>query len=129
MTNLQLISLNLHFSSHQKNIPMYHNLPSIYHSRPYTATPFFKFKNGGMPLFMPSTNSYQWTISSHHTNISEQNIRKSHLLSSNQTYIIKFPQQKKTMKHSHEHSEFILVNITPSPHQKHQNRMSNSLYT
>ena len=33
------------------------------------------------------------------------------------------------MKHSQEHSEFILLNIPPYPYQKHKNNMSRSLHT
>ena len=56
ITNLQLISLNVHFSSHHIFICMDHNSPIIYHPWPYKAKPFFKFKNGGMPFVLPSTN-------------------------------------------------------------------------
>ena len=51
------------------------------------------------------------------------------ILPSYQTQIKSLPQHKKTMKHSQEHSEFILLKITPFPHQKHQNQMPNSIYT
>ena len=39
------------------------------------------------------------------------------------------PQEKKILKHSQEHSEFILSKIPPPSHKKHQNQMSKSLYT
>ena len=73
-----------------------------------------------MPLFLPSANIYQQTRAGQHANISKQNIKKYLPFYSHQRHILKYPPQNKTMKHSQEHSEFILLNITPSPHQKHQ---------
>ena len=74
ITKLQLISLNGHFSSKQKNIPMHHNSPNIYHAWPYKATPFFKFKNIGMQSFLPSSDIYQLKIAGRPSNISKYNI-------------------------------------------------------
>ena len=75
MTKIQLILSNGDFSSHQKNIPMHNNSPNIYHSQPQKATPFFKFRNVGMPLFLPSYNIYQQTRDGHRKNHSEKNIK------------------------------------------------------
>ena len=87
-----------------------------------------QIKNGGMPFFMTSENLYQQTKSGHHTNHSEQNITTYITLYSQQTHILNFPQQKKTIIHSQEHSEFILLNIKPSHHQKYQHCMSKLLH-
>ena len=74
MTNLQLISLNGHLSSHLKNIPMHNNPTNIYIPRPFKATPFFIFKNSGMPSFLHSENLYQQKRSEQHTTIPNKNI-------------------------------------------------------
>ena len=73
-TNLQLVSLYGHFSSHHVFIHMLHSLPNTYPSWPYKATPFFNFKNVGMPLFMPSGNLFQQKRAGHHTRNSSNNI-------------------------------------------------------
>ena len=78
---------------------------------------------------MTSANLYQQTRSIHHTNHSEYDITASLNLSSHQTHILNLPHQKKTTNHSQDNSDFILVNITPSTNQKHQNMMSNLLHT
>ena len=129
INNLQLISLNGPISSHHKNIPMHHNLPNIYPSLTYKAKLLSTFKNDRMILFMPYANLYQQTRTGHNKNISEHNITTSLHFSSHQTHILNFPQKKKTMKHSQEHSYFILLNITSFPNQKHQHWMSNSFFT
>ena len=82
-----------------------------------------------MPLFLPSSNIYQQKRSGQDKNLSEQNITTYLLLSSHQTNIINFPQKKKTMNHPQEHSQFILLKITPFPHINHNNHMSKLLYT
>ena len=64
---------------------------------------------------------FKKTKSGHHANDSEQNITTSLNLSSHHTHILSMPQQNKTMKHSQEHLEFILLKITPSPHQNYHN--------
>ena len=129
MTNLKLLSVNGYSLSHHKNIPIHQNPPKIYLSWPSKATPFFKFKNGGISYFLSSDNIYKQKISYQHKNLSENNITTYILFSSNQPHIQNFPHQRKTMKHSQEHSAFILLNITPFPHQNHQNCMSKSLHT
>ena len=86
-------------------------------------------KNGGMSLFLLSDNFCQQTISDNHTRNSKQNIITYLILSLKQTHIINIPQQKKIMKHSQYHSEFILLKIPPFLHQKYQNHMSKSIHT
>ena len=88
-----------------------------------------QIKNGAIPFCMDSANNDQQKIYVHCTNLPKQNIMKYLILPSYQTQIKSLPQNKKTMKHSQEHSEFILLKITPFPHQKHQNQMPNSIYT
>ena len=81
-----------------------------------------------MPFFLPSDNLYQQRRAGHHTNHSEQNITPCLIFSSDQTQITNFLQKNKTMNHSQEHPELTLLKITPYPHEKHQNCMSNSLH-
>ena len=88
-----------------------------------------QIQNGGMPLFITSANLYQQTIADVHKNLSENRITTSILFSFHQTHILNLPQQNKTMKHSQEHSEFILLKIKKSSNQKHQHFMPNSLHT
>ena len=87
-----------------------------------------QIKHGGMPFFLNYSNLYQQTRFTQHTNISNQNITIYLTFSSHQKNILKFPQQKKNARHYQENSEFILLKITSFTHQKHQNRMSNSLH-
>ena len=117
MTNINLISSNSQWSSHQKNITMHQNSPRIYHSRPQKVISLFKFKNDGMPLFIPSSNIYQQTRSIRHTNHSEQNITTSLNLSPQQTHILNFPHKNKNIKHYQEHSKLILLKTPTSPHK------------
>ena len=83
----------------------------------------------GISLFLTSENIYQQTRAGHHPNQLEQDITTSFLWYSCQKHILNFPHQKKTTNHSQDNSDFILVNITPSTNQKHQNMMSNLLHT
>ena len=129
LTNLQLISLNVHFSNHPIFIHMLHSLPNTYHPWPYKATPLFKFKNGGMTFVLPSKNLCQQTRAGHHTIKSNQKIRTSPNFSSHHTLILNTSQQKKTMKHSQENSDFILLKIPPYHNHNHQNHISNLLIT
>ena len=77
----------------------------------------------------PSIYQHQQKISFHHTDHSEQKITPSLTFSSHETRILNFSQKNETMKHSLKNSYFILLNIKPSPRQKHQNSMSKSLHT
>ena len=100
MTKLLLISSNGHYSSHLKNIHMYHNLPNTYLPWPYKVTHFFKFKNCGIPYFLPYANPCQQTRAGRHKNISHQKTTIYISLSSHRTYILNFLQQNKTINHS-----------------------------
>ena len=124
ITNLHLISLNGHLSSHLKN-----NSQTSQFTKHVSSVTLEEFKNCGMTPFLPSANLYQQNRSDQHTNISNQNIKIYLTLSSYQTHILNLPQKNKTMKHSQDQSELILLKITPFPHQKHQNQMPNSIYT
>ena len=101
-----------------ENIPMHHNSPNIYLPWSSKATLFFGFKNGGMPYFLPYANIYQQLRAGQHKNIIEQNITTYIPFYSQQTHILNFSQQKKTMKHSQEHSEFKLVKYSTIPSSK-----------
>ena len=87
-----------------EKIPMHHKSPNIYLTLSLKATPFFIFKNGGMPPFMPSANIYQQTRTGQHANISKQKITTYIPFSSHQTHILNFSQPKKTMNHYQDHS-------------------------
>ena len=82
-----------------------------------------------MPSFLPSENIYQQTRSGHNKNIPKHNITTYLTFSSQQAHTLNMPQQKTTMNHSQEHSEFILFKMKLFPCQKHQNHMSKSLHT
>ena len=111
--------------------PYFHSHASQFtkHISFMTLEGLLQIKNGGMPLFLTSSNPCQQTISGHHTNHSKHKIITSINLYSHQTHILNIPQQKKTMKHSQDHSGFLLSNIPRSHHQKHQNNISKSLHT
>ena len=53
---------------------MLQNSSNIYHPWLYKATPFFNFKNVGMPFVLPYANLYQQTRSFHHIINSKQKI-------------------------------------------------------
>ena len=95
MTKLMLISSNGHFSSHLKNIQLYHNLPSTYLLLPYKETHFFRFKNVWMSYFLPSDNNCQQTRAVRHTNISQMIIIRYIYLSSQWTPILNFYRERK----------------------------------
>ena len=132
MTNLQIISLNGHFSSHMENITMHHNPPNIYIALPSKSITFFRLKNGRMPSYLPSYNIYQQKIPGQHINISKYNITTYLPLPSHQTQILNYPQQKETMKHYQDQSEsrFVKDDTIPSsklqkPHVKITTYMNN----
>ena len=129
MTNLLMISQNLHFSNHLKNLHMHHNSPKIYLPWPSKTTQLFIFKHGGMKSFLTSANIYQQTRSVRNKNIPKQKIKTYITLSYHQKSILNFLQKNKNMKHYQEHSEFILSKMKLFPPLKHQNHMSNSLHT
>ena len=124
-TNLQLISLHGHFSSHYIFIHMLQSLPITYHTLIQEATPFFNFKSGVMTLVLASANICQQTRAGQHTRTSSKSITKPTNFSSHQKIIINTSQQKKIMKHSQDHSELIFLKKPPSHYKKHQNQISN----
>ena len=74
VANLLLILSSGQSSGHLKNPHIHHNLPNTYLTWPYKATHFFRFKNGGIPLFLTSPNPFQQKRSGRHTNISNLKI-------------------------------------------------------
>ena len=70
-----------------------------------------------MPFILPYTNLYQQTISSHHKRNSKQNIMTPLNVSPHLKHILNIPQKKKSLKHSQENSDSILLKIPPPPHK------------
>ena len=77
-----------------------------------------QLKNGGITFVLPYTNLCQQIISGHHTRNSKQKITTSPNFSSHHTLILNIPQEKNNIKHSQEHSEFILLNISTFNRQR-----------
>ena len=128
MTNLMLISSNSYSSSHLKIIHIHQNLPSTYLTWTLKSTHFFIFKNGVMPSFLSSANTCQKTRSGWNTNILQHIIMKYLPLSCHRKPILNLLNQNKTLNHSPENYEFILLNMTLLIHPNHHNHMSRSLH-
>ena len=125
-TNLQLISPTGHFSSRHIFIPMNHNSPNISNLWPQKATPFFKFKNCGMPLFLPYDNIFNkkelatiqttQSIKSQHLQISPPTRHTSQIYPSKRKLqsILKSNQSPSCPRYHH-----LLIKITKTTCQTH----------
>ena len=119
---------------------MHHNEPNNYLPWTLKATHFFRFKNGGMPLFLPSDNICQQKRAIRHRNTSQQKIKIYLSLSTHWTPILNSLHQKTPIKHYQDHYKFILLkiklflplknqyNILSSLHHKHWQRLWNSYF-
>ena len=94
LTNLQMISINGHFLSHQVFTHMIYSSPNIYHTWLQKAPPFFNFENYGAPFVLTYANLCQQTRSGHCTRNSKKQITTSLSLSSHQTIILNIYQGK-----------------------------------
>ena len=103
-----------------ENIHMHKNSPNIYLPQPLNTTPFFIFKNCGMPSFLHYANIYQQKRAVQHTNISKQKITTYLTLSFHHTHILNPLQQNKTIKNSQDHLESILLKMKLFPPKNHQ---------
>ena len=87
------------------------------------ATLYLNFKNGGMALNTPTSNTYQQKRASHHKNISKQNIVIYHNCLSRFTLIKIQPKQNKNINHSQETFDFTFSRMQLFIRQQHQNHM------
>ena len=85
-------------------------------------------QNCRMTYFLPYANTFQQTRSGRHANISHQIIMKYFSLTFYRKPILNLLKKNQIMKHSLDHSDFILLKMKIFLHPKHQNHMSSSLH-
>ena len=70
-------------------------------------------------VFLTSANIYQQTRAGQYTDLSEQKITISLPFSFQHPHILNVPQHRKTINYSQEHLYFIVLKVTPFPHQNY----------